>query len=138
MTFLMKCNPASFYCNNTSFLRKRCAKQDSIPLGYVPPTWKPYVFPVSVATTRCHSWEVVGPQMTKSEQFSSDLHWMSVAGEVGPHVWCLGERGCPYNVTYPMMYLMLPTPPCERTGACENITFWQLRLRAVNMYYSCR
>ena len=129
VTFLMKCNPASFYCNNTSFLRKRCAKQDTIPLGYVPPTWKPYVFPASVATTRCHSWR---GGRSPNDQVRTGLQWspLDVTSRGGRSPGLMsGGRGCPYNVTYSMIYLMLPTPPCERTDACENITFPQLRLR---------
>ena len=43
-------------------------------------------------------------------------------------------EGYPYDVTYPMMLLILPTPiPCEQTNACENITFLHLCLRAVTI-----
>ena len=40
-----------------------------------------------------------------------------------------GGGGVPYQFTYPMMYLKLPTPPSrEQTDACESITFPKLRL----------
>ena len=38
-----------------------------IPLGCVLPVWKPYVLPVSDATTRCHS-QGIGPKMNNFEQ----------------------------------------------------------------------
>ena len=34
-------------------------------------------------------------------------------------------------MTYPMMHLMLSTPTCGQTNACENITFPKPRLREV-------
>ena len=44
----------------------------------------------------------------------------------------MGWVEVPTHVTYPIMHLMLPTyTPREQTDACENITFPQLRLRAV-------
>ena len=74
-----------------------------------------------------------------SSRISSDRYQMSLAG--GPQVWCpggggysillFGKGGVPYHVTYPMMHLMLPTPPHWQTDSCENITFPQLRLQAV-------
>ena len=48
------------------------SKQDSIPVGCVPPT--------SVVTTRCqYQWDGVGPRVTKFEEVSSVDHQMSVA-----------------------------------------------------------
>ena len=41
------------------------------------------------------------------------------------------EGGVPCDVTYSMMYLMLPA--LSPWTACENITFLQLSLRAVTM-----
>ena len=103
-------------------------------------------------------WEGVGPQVNKFEQVSSDDHQMSVPGEggvgtqvpyLGPisggggweglsksHVWRRG--GLPYRVTYPMMYLMLPTSlPRGQTDACGNITVPKLCLRAVDIIRGC-
>ena len=125
-------------------------KQESIPVGCVPLT--------SVATTRCqYQWGEVGPQVHKFEQVSSDDHQMSVAGggygqgqgvglsrrwwggvgwvypeEVGWRLVC-PERGTSYHATYPMTHMMLPTPSLGQTHNCENITFPQLLLRAVNI-----
>ena len=31
------------------------------------------------------------------------------------------SQGVPYHVTYPMLHLMFPSPPCEQTDACANI-----------------
>ena len=95
-----------------------------------------------------------GPQMNKCEQVSSHHHLMSLAGEFpkfdvqgeGAQVWCPEGRreggyttwpfpGGAYNVTYPMMHLMLPSS-CEQTDACENITFPQAYLRAVKNRHS--
>ena len=43
-----------------------------------------------------------------------------------------GGEGVPYHVTYPMMYLMLPTySPYGQTDTCENIPVPKLSLRAV-------
>ena len=70
------------------------------------------------------------PYQNKFEQVSSDHHQMSLAGrspQVSSPEWgtppdLLGE--VPYHVTYPMIHLMLPTPPPDRqTHTCENITF---------------
>ena len=62
-------------------------KQESIPVGCVPPTRQFYVFqwlPLDVSMGVC-------PQMNKFEQVSSDDHQMSVAGGVsqvpGPEQW---------------------------------------------------
>ena len=69
----------------------------------------------------------VGPQMNKFEQVSSVDHQMSVAGEVGPQVWC---QGVGLQVTYPMMHVMYLSP-CGQADTCENITFLQLLLQVV-------
>ena len=70
-----------------------------------------------------------------------------VQGGVGPksdvqggrsQIWCPrgvgpksdvqgGSSGVAYHVTYPIMHLILPTPPREQTDACENNTFQQFR-----------
>ena len=42
-------------------------KQESIPGGCIPPAWKPYVLPVSVAITRCY-WDGEGLGRTPNEQ----------------------------------------------------------------------
>ena len=42
------------------------------------------------------------------------------------------SRGYSYHVTYPMMYVMLPTPlspPSEQTDARENITTFSCLLQ---------
>ena len=79
-------------------------KQESIPVGFVPPTCQLYVFqwlPLDVSMGVC-------PQMNKFEQVSSDDHQMSVAG------WyprSQGQKsGVPYHVTYSMMRVMYIPP----------------------------
>ena len=58
----------------------------------------------------------------------SDDHQMSVSGEVSKS----SGEGVPYHVTYPMIHFMLPIPLWTDTR--ENITFLQLRLRAVKTF----
>ena len=67
---------------------------------------------------------------------------------VGPQVWCLGrgrspglvfgDRAVPYHWLMYYLFIIyvmyLPPTPCEQTGACENITFPQLRLRAATIH----
>ena len=88
---------------------------------------------VSVVITRCQyqwGWGRGDPEMNNTEQVSSDDHQMSAAGVSGYPRFHVG--GVPYNVTYPMMHVMLPIPlPCKQTDAFENMTFPQLLLRAV-------
>ena len=83
---------------------------------------------VSVATTRCQYWwrERVGPQVNKFEQVFSNDHQMSLV-EGGGWNPCQGDTRV----------------PCRGGGggvpmhhACENITFPQLRLRAVTIVVS--
>ena len=73
---------------------------------------------VSVATTRYqYRRSGVGPQVNKFEQVFSDDHQMSVVErEVG---------------NYSTMDNSHMVAPLGQTDACENITFPQLRLRAV-------
>ena len=58
----------------------------SIPVGCVPPAWKPYMSPVSVATTRCRfQGGVVGAVWTG---LSYDHQMSLIVWCGGPHVWC--------------------------------------------------
>ena len=87
-----------------------------IPVGCVPAALGYWWPPLDVSTVG-----VVGPQVSKFEQVSSDGHQMwEVPGLMSN--W----RGVPHHVTYPMVHVMLPTyfhlPP-EQTNAHENITF---------------
>ena len=58
----------------------------------------------------------VGYQVNKFEQVSSDDHDISLAG-----VLRTSGGDTPYHVTYPMMHMMLPTPP-RQTATREDIT----------------
>ena len=59
------------------------------------------------------------------------------AGGRSPSLMYRGGIGVRYHVTYPMMHLVLPTLHKQR-DACENITFKQLRLRAVKKHNRTR
>ena len=101
----------------------KLAQEESIPVGYYLET---VYASVLVATTRCYSWGVGGPQMNKFEQVSCDHHQISLA----ERVWCPEGRGAGVpHLTYPMMHLMLPTPtdPHEQTNAVGNdqISRWR-------------
>ena len=104
-------------------------QQESIPVGCILPACQPYVFwwpPLDVRTG-----EGVGPQENKFEPLSSDDHHMPVAGE---KVRCLvsGGRVGP-NASW-VMVTWGPQPPLNRMrDTCENITFPQLRWRAVKI-----
>ena len=95
--------------------------QESIPVRCVPPSWEPYVlqfqWPPSVVSPG-------GAQMNKFEQVSSDHQ----EGDTLPDL----SQGGPY-LAFPGggILPLSPPPPCEQTGACENITFPQTYLRAV-------
>ena len=72
-----------------------------------------------------------GPQMNSVEQVSSVGHRISVAG-CRSQVWCPGGTlECDVShdafVTYPSHF--------EQKDAWENITFQQIRLRAVTILY---
>ena len=86
--------------------------KDSISVGCVPPTCRPYMFRRLPLVSR-----YTGPM--------SRRRW-------GMQITCPG--GVPYLVMYPVMHLMLPCPPPSRgqTDVCENIPFPTLRLRVVN------
>ena len=55
-------------------------KQESITVGCVSSTWKPYMFQLQWPSPDVTPmvWEV--PQMNKFEQVTSDLHQMSLTG----------------------------------------------------------
>ena len=112
-------------------------KQDSISVECLPPA--------SVATTKCqYQWEGGGLQVNKFEQVSSDDHQMSVAG-VGPLQWWapdVNSRGYPRSDVQGEGGTLLcdllhdacdVTAPNRMTDTCENITFLQLRWRAVKI-----
>ena len=62
-------------------------QQDSIPVGYIPPTCKPYLFQFQLPPPDVAPRGGGGPQMNKFEQVSSDHHQMSLTGGgVGPQV----------------------------------------------------
>ena len=63
----------------------------------------------SVATTRYQLG--MGPIVNKFEQISSVCHQMSVARGRSPGLMPREKQGVTYQVTYPMMHLMLPNPP---------------------------
>ena len=102
-----------------------------------------------MSTARHHQMSLQGdPRVNMFEQVSSDHHQMSLQGMshrsdggVPPDLSC-GYHTIPflgYHVTYPMIHLMLPnTTPVNRTDACENITFPQLRLRAITTSQSSK
>ena len=69
-----------------------------------------------VITIRFHSWEGGSPGRV----------WCRGGGEYPTWPFLRGS----YHVTYPMMNLMLP-PVYEQTDTYENITFPQLRWRAI-------
>ena len=84
--------------------------QASIPVGCVPPAWKPYV---SVATIRCHSWDG-DPQVKKFEDVSSEHHLMSLA------------LGTPADLSPWVPHLAFPG---ERVGTCVSSDGHQMSLR---------
>ena len=87
-------------------------------------------------------------QMNNFEHVSNDHLQMSLVGRRGRSPGLMSGRGrgrspglmfqrVPYHVPYPMMHLILCTPLHRgQTHACENITFPQLRLRAVIRRYA--
>ena len=75
-------------------------------------------------------------QMNNFEHVSNDHLQMSLAGRRSRSPGLMFQR-VPYHVPYPMMHLILCTPLHRgQTHACENITFPQLRLRAVIRRYA--
>ena len=64
--------------------------------------------------------ETVSITITPNEQVSTGLQWspsdVTSRGGLGPQVWYWLEGGqYPYHITYPMMYLTIPTPtPVDR------------------------
>ena len=66
--------------------------------------------------------------MNKFEQVSSDHHQMSLLGDKSPGV--NGGVPLPCDLSHDAFDV---TYPYEQTDACENITFSQLYLGAVNM-----
>ena len=121
-------------------------KEDTIPVGCVLPDWQPYVFmrpPLDARTVGG-----VGPEVNKFEQASSDDYLMSVAGGegLGPQVWRWGgDRSpglmsrkrdtLPCDLSHDACDITTTLSPCGQTDVCENITFPQLRLRAVINFY---
>ena len=109
-------------------------KQESIPVGCIPPVWKPYMLPLSVATTR-HCFVCVGGRGVRS---SNELVWTGLQSSppdvtsrwVGPQVWCPGGTPTMWPIPW-CMWCYLPPP--QQTDACENITFSQLCLWVVNI-----
>ena len=84
----------------------------------------------SVATTRYQLG--IGPIVNKFEQISSVCHQMSVARGRSPGLMPREKQGVTYQVTYPMMHLMLPNPPpIKQRDTRENSTFPQFRFQAV-------
>ena len=149
-TLLTSCNAALFtywtHCHRTFCHFDFCSRgmiskwmqglictpceQESIPVGCVRPAWKPTVC-ASVKWPPPDVWQ----RGTPNEQAWTGLQWSPpyvTSRGVGPQVWCLSRY--PYQVTYPMMQLMLPNPLYEQTEACENITLLQLPMRAVKIY----
>ena len=65
-----------------------------------------------------------------NEQVWTGLQWSPPdATSRGPKVWCPGGI-LPCDLSHDTFDVTYPTS-CEQTDACENITFSQLRLRAV-------
>ena len=82
-------------------------KQDSIPVGCLPPACQPYVF----------QWPLLDVSTDKGRVCPrSDVRW----GGGGTLPCDLSHDAC--DVTY---------QPREQTDACDNITFPKLRLRVV-------
>ena len=135
-------------------------KQESIPVGCIPPNCQQYVLQPPDASTSGRVW----PQVNKFKQVSSDGHQISLEGvEPGLGVPCLMSGGCVLKWTnlnrYPVMasrchqhgsghpvsnvwgtlyseaQWVLVTcrhpSPCGHTHTYENITFPQLGWRAV-------
>ena len=127
------------------------AKQEIIPVECVLPAWKPYVVPVSVATTICHGGG--GLFRSPNEQVWTGLRWsppdvtsrgakswglMTRGGGQGvsPQVWCPGWRG--YPTMWPISWCIwcyLNPSLVNRHTPMHNITFPQLRLWAVTMQW---
>ena len=82
-------------------------KEDSTAVGCLRPVWKQCVLQFRLPPSNVAP-RGVSPKMYKFEQVSSNL-MSEVDGGVRSQVWCLGVWSI-YHVTYPMMYLMLPTP----------------------------
>ena len=106
-------------------------QQESIPVGCVPPACQPYVLWWSPDV------RTGGPQVNKFEQVFSNCHQMSLAGGWAGGVTCLVSRGgdearaC--TVRSNASWVMVTWGPTlnRMTETTENITFLQLRWRAV-------
>ena len=75
---------------------------------------------------------MLGTQVNKFEQVSSDGRQMSLAG-VGPQVWHLGGGTLLRDLSHNVFDVAQPTPLDRKTRekTRENITFPTFRLRAV-------
>ena len=122
-------------------------KQDGILVRCVPPACQPYVLPVSVTTTRCHSWRGSGCRWP-IEQVWTGLQWrrpdvigrggyVQGGGYVRGEGWvCPEVGGTPTMLPIPWcMWCYLPLP-CPQTDACENITFGNKICGSVRMTYN--
>ena len=125
-------------------------QQDSIPVGCIPPTCKPYLLQFQLPPPDVAPRGGGGPQMNKFEQVSSDHHQMSLGRGRSPGLMSRGRGGLrggrspglisgeegTYHVTYPMMYLMLrhlprgqtpvktlPSPKFVSAANNQNLTF---------------
>ena len=87
-------------------------KPDSIPLGCIPPAWKPYVFQFQLPPLDITWGGWVGDY---HHQMSTAMGLVSQRG-----VWRGGYLPIPWCMWY-------ATPPNRLTKTCENITFHQLR-----------
>ena len=122
-------------------------EQDTIPVACLLPAWQPYVFmkpPLDVRT--------VGGGRSSSEQVWTGLQWWlpdvsSRGGEgLDLRVWRWGgarspglmsrkRDTLPCDLSHDACGITTTLSPCGQTDVCENITFSQLRLRAVINFY---
>ena len=122
------CNPVEFNMATIFF-----SKQESIPVGWVPPACQPHVF--CCPTTRCQEQWGIGYQVNKIEQVSNDYQQILVAGGrvsyltegSTPIPWCMWWCHLPYPSSLAETLLWKHYPPAT-TVADGNFTSEWLKL----------